>query len=65
MGNTGEKKKVSWKRHAGAAVLIILYALRIFGVDVPVEAEAAIGAIGASIFGAGWIDRAKTGPHVG
>lgn len=60
-----EPKKISWKRHAGAAVLIGLYALRIFGVDVPDGTEALIGALGAGIFGYGWIDRARTGPHKG
>lgn len=63
----GEEKKVkvSWKRHAGAAVLIALYAARVFGFDVPNEAEAVIGMLGAGIFGYGWLDRAKTGPHKG
>ena len=64
---TDEKKKtkISWKRHAGAIVLIILYGLRLFGVDVPDGAEALIGMVGAGVFGAGWIDRVKTGPHLG
>lgn len=54
-----------YKRHFGAIVLIALYALRLFGVDVPPEAETLIGIIGGGVFGAGWLDRAITGPHKG
>jgi len=60
-----EKIKISWKRHAGAVVIIALYALRVFGVDIPDETEAIIGTLGAGIFGFGWLDRAMTGPHKG
>jgi hypothetical protein len=60
-----EKAKVSWKRHAGAGVLIALYAARVFGLQIPEGTETLIGALGAGIFGYGWIDRARTGPHKG
>ena len=52
-----------YKRHAGAIVLIALYALRIFGVDVPDETETLIASLGAGVFGLGWLHRAVDGPH--
>lgn len=54
-----------YKRHIGAIVLIVLYALRLFGVDVPEGTEKILGSIGAGIFGVGWLDRWIDGPHKG
>jgi len=52
-----------FKRHTGALVLVSLYVVKAFGIDIPDGSEDMIVKIGIAIWGAGWADRLATGKH--
>lgn len=50
-------QKGHWKRHTGAVVVVLYFAAKQLGIEVPAEVEQWVPIIGELLWGVGWLDK--------
>ena len=52
-------KKGNWKRQTGALFLALYVSSKLFGIELPEEAEKYLPIVGEVLFGIGWADKLR------